>query len=191
MKKIDFEGIEKLLWKNDYEYIYPSAIDGIEMNNGLILYLPWQHCKIAKDKKYIYIKYGDLVPCGGRLPLEYDMSFDRMTIRMSNINIDTDGNGSFRLPQLGDSIVYFVNGKLYKNSIVDVSISSNISSISVTMPIAGDLGGSFAFYDPSKYDKDLYILYNKQGIFLSFSPKTTDDYDVKIKISDIKKINIK
>ena len=160
MKKIDFEEIEKLLWKNDYEYIYPSAIDGVEMNNGLILYLPWQHCKIAKDKKYIYIKYGNLVPCGGRLPLEYDMSFDRMTIRMASINIDTDGNGSFRLPQLGDSIVYFSNGKIYKNSVVDVNISSNISSISVTMPIAGDLGGSFAFYDPSKYDKDLYILYN-------------------------------
>ena len=50
MKRTDFEEITKQLWKNDYEYIYPSAIDGIEMGNGLILYLPWQHCKIAKDK---------------------------------------------------------------------------------------------------------------------------------------------
>ena len=191
MKRTDFEEITKQLWKNDYEYIYPSAIDGIEMGNGLILYLPWQHCKIAKDKKYVYIKYGDIVPCGGRLPLEYDMSFDRMTIRMADITVDTDGNSSFRLPQLGDNIVYFSNGKLYKNSILDVNISSNMSIISVAMPISGDLGGSFAFYDPGKYDKDLYVLYNKQGIFLSFSPKTTDDYDVKIKISDIKKINIK
>ena len=110
---------------------------------------------------------------------------------MADITVDTDGNGSFRLPQLGDNIVYFSNGRLYKNSILDVNISSNMSIISVAMPISGDLGGLFAFYDPNKYDKDLYVLYNKQGIFLSFSPKTTDDYDVKIKISDIKKINIK
>lgn len=191
MKRNVFEEITEQLWKNDYEYIYPDKIESIELKSGIILYLPWQHCKLAKDSKNIYIKYGDCVPCGGRLPIEYDMPFDRTAIRLSNLFIDTDGNGDVRMPRIGDSIVYFNKDKLYKNNISDVKVSNNMCIIDLVMPVGGDLGGAFAFYDPAKYDKDLYVLYNKQGIFLTFSPKTEDDYDVRIKFSDINKINIK
>ena len=191
MKRQEFEEIVNKICSEDYKYIYPDKIDNLELNNGLLLYLPWEHCKIAKDNKYIYIKYGDCVPCGGRLTTDFDIAFDRKSIRMNSLKPDTDRHGNYRYPQIGDNIVYFINGNLYKNSIVSVDISSNMSIISVLMPISGDLGGVFAFYDPTKYDKELYTLYNKQGIFLAFQPKNDDDFDVKIKYSDIKKINIK
>ena len=191
MKKNEFDEITKQLWQNDYEYIYPNRIESIELKNGLTLYLPWNHCRIAKDNKNIYIKYGNCVPCGARIDAPYDMSFDRTSVRFTELKLNTDGNGEYRYPKMGDNLVYFVDGKIYKNSILDIHASENVVIITVAIPISGNLGGVFAFYDPMNYDKELYVLNNKQGVFLSFMPKTEDDFDFKIKFSDILKINVK
>lgn len=200
MKKEKFEEflVNAKIEKN--KWIKLDEVESIVLSSGKGIYPNWRHLRFLITNNEILIQHGNSFPYGGRLQLNYTISYDHMTVNFApgDLYVPSIYAKSFREPKIGDTLVSInTYGKIDSECIImNVKKYMNLTSLDLASPIMAKNGSKLAFYDPSEYNKELCSHGDiADGIYMKFKEnegkvKKLGIYHEKIKISDIKEINL-
>ena len=184
------------------EWIICQEISSIIFKDGKGIYPDWKHLRLLFDEYgRIFIKYGESIPYGARLPLNanFHPGYDFVSFFGSFCVPETEYYKEFRLPKSGDMIrIADASGRVFGESMIEaVNIFSNQTIIKFSNQIMSTPMPLFSFYDPFERKPESMHGTLIPGIFMNFVPnkgklktKSFGSFHEVRKVKDIVEINL-
>lgn len=186
--------LEKISLLKINQWTTITNVFSIDLKNGEVISPAYNmKFKLSKNKKHIFILYGELIPFGG-IYSDARLSYTCDSIIADGI-YKTEYYTKTDFPKFGDSAVLNVRDQQFELPITDVYISQghiytvlanrfNVNPNALT-------SYSISFYDYSKQD-NFSIIDKRKGLYLNFIPNAAKHgFHKKIDVKNINSITLR